>query len=226
MTFLPQQNQRVAGEPRARGRDHRHGQARDRHRRRRHGQRLHRHLARQGGKSVTQLEISRCPPEKENKALWAYRPKLRVSSSQARAPSRVLISTTGFAGSNGKVEKLLYAASTSRSPVPGSEAVVGRSGAVRHGLLGTGGERLVNELELPVVPRGRFKGLDANERDYRVGAAQGVCRRRHPSRSIACRVGHPRGPAGCARHRSLPDGPQRPAAVGLDARNQATMDKA
>jgi hypothetical protein len=39
-------------------------------------------------------------------------------------------------------------------------------------------------------------------------------------------VGHPRGPAGCARHRSLPDGPQRPAAVGLDARNQATMDKA
>ena len=27
---------------------------------------------------------------------------------------------------------------------------------------------VVKELGLPVVPRGRFKGLDANERDYRV----------------------------------------------------------
>ena len=29
---------------------------------------------------------------------------------------------------------------------------------------------VVKELALPVVPRGRFKGLDANERDYRVKA--------------------------------------------------------
>jgi glutamate synthase (NADPH/NADH) small chain len=29
---------------------------------------------------------------------------------------------------------------------------------------------VVRELDLPVVPRGRFKGLDANERDYRVKA--------------------------------------------------------
>ena len=27
---------------------------------------------------------------------------------------------------------------------------------------------VVEELGLPVVPRGRFKGLDANERDYRI----------------------------------------------------------
>ena len=45
MTFLPQQNRRVAGEPAGAGAaDHRQGQARHRHRRRRHGQRLHRHL--------------------------------------------------------------------------------------------------------------------------------------------------------------------------------------
>ena len=80
---------------------------------------------RQGAKSVTQLEIMPMPPEKENKALsWPHWPlKLRVSSSQAEgAKVEYSISTTGFAGKDGKVKKLhLYAASTtrcSRCPVP------------------------------------------------------------------------------------------------------------
>ena len=66
---------------------------------------------RQGALSVTQLEIMPKPPEKEKKALsWPHWPlKLRVSSSQAEgAKVEYSISTTGFAGKNGKVEKLLY----------------------------------------------------------------------------------------------------------------------
>jgi glutamate synthase (NADPH) small chain len=33
---------------------------------------------------------------------------------------------------------------------------------------------VVNELGLTVVPRGRFKGLDASERDYRIKGSQKV----------------------------------------------------
>ena len=54
-------------------------------------------------------------------------------------------------------------------PVPGSEGeldadlvllAMGFSGPVESGML--------QQLGLPVVPRGRFKGLDANEQDYRL----------------------------------------------------------
>jgi glutamate synthase (NADPH/NADH) small chain len=113
------------------------------------------------------------PPEKENKALsWPHWPlKLRVSSSQAEgAKVEYSISTTGFAGSNGKVEKLLYTrVDKALKPVPGSEGelpadlvlfAMGFSGPVEGDV--------IKQLELPVVPRGRFKGLDANERDYRI----------------------------------------------------------
>ena len=129
------------------------------------------------------------PPEKENKALsWPHWPlKLRVSSSQAEgAKVEYSISTTGFAGKDGKVEKLLYTrVDNALKPVPGSEGelpadlvlfAMGFSGPVE--------DDVVKELGLPVVPRGRFKGLDANERDYRVKAAQeGVRGRRHPARA-------------------------------------------
>jgi glutamate synthase (NADPH) small chain len=128
---------------------------------------------RQGAKSVTQLEIMPMPPQKENKALsWPHWPlKLRVSSSQAEgAKVEYSISTTGFAGSDGKVEKLLYArVDGALKPVPGGEGelpadlvlfAMGFSGPVEGDV--------VKELELAVVPRGRFKGLDADERDYRI----------------------------------------------------------
>jgi glutamate synthase (NADPH/NADH) small chain len=130
---------------------------------------------RQGAKSVTQLEIMPMPPEKENKSLsWPHWPlKLRVSSSQAEgAKVEYSISTTGFAGKDGKVEKLLYTrVDSALKPVPGSEGelpadlvlfAMGFSGPVE--------TDLVKELELAVVPRGRFKGLDANEKDYRLKA--------------------------------------------------------
>ena len=128
---------------------------------------------RQGAKSVTQLEIMPMPPEKEDKALsWPHWPlKLRVSTSQAEgAKTEYSISTTGFSGSNGKVEKLHYTRVDAKlQPIPGSEGALpadlvllamGFSGPVETGL--------VQELGLEIVPRGRFKGLDADDRDYRI----------------------------------------------------------
>ena len=128
---------------------------------------------RQGALSVTQLEIMPKPPEKENKDLsWPHWPlKLRVSSSQAEgAKVEYSISTTGFAGRNGKVEKLLFTRVDDKlQPVKGSEGelkadlvlfAMGFSGPIEGDV--------VKELGLEVVPRGRFKGLDANERDYRL----------------------------------------------------------
>ena len=128
---------------------------------------------RQGAKSVTQLEIMPMPPEKEDKALsWPHWPlKLRVSTSQAEgARTEYSISTTGFSGSNGKVERLHYTRVDAKlQPIPGSEGTLpadlvllamGFSGPVETGL--------VQELGLEIVPRGRFKGLDADDRDYRI----------------------------------------------------------
>ena len=128
---------------------------------------------RQGAKSVTQLEIMPRPPEQEMKALsWPHWPlKLRVSSSQAEgATVEYSISTTGFSGSNGRVEKLLYTRVDGQmKPIPGSEGelpadlvlfAMGFSGPIE--------TDVVKQLELAVVPRGRFKGLDATERDYKI----------------------------------------------------------
>jgi glutamate synthase (NADPH/NADH) small chain len=174
MTFLPQQNRRVAGEPPIAGPQL---TAKDQHvvviGGGDTGSDCIGTSFRQGAKSVTQLEIMPMPPENENKALsWPHWPlKLRVSSSQAEgAKVEYSISTTGFAGCNGRVEKLLYTrVDQSLKPVPGSEGelpadlvlfAMGFSGPVE--------SDVIQELGLSVVPRGRFKGLDANERDYRV----------------------------------------------------------
>jgi glutamate synthase (NADPH) small chain len=133
---------------------------------------------RQGAKSVTQLEIMPKPPVRENKELsWPNWPlKLRISSSQAEgAAVEYSVSTTGFSGEGGKVKKLHYTQVDSKlQPVPGSDAALdaelvlfamGFSGPTEGGAIG--------DLGLEVVPRGRFKGLDANERDYKVpGAAK------------------------------------------------------
>ena len=174
MTFLPQQNRRVAGEPPTAGVEI---SAQDRHvvviGGGDTGSDCIGTSFRQGAKSVTQLEIMPTPPDKENKALsWPHWPlKLRISSSQAEgAKVEYSISTTGFAGRNGKVEKLLYTrVDKALKPVPGSEGelpaelvlfAMGFSGPVESDIVG--------ELGLPVVARGRFRGLDANDRDYRV----------------------------------------------------------
>ena len=126
---------------------------------------------RQGAKSVTQLEIMPKPPEKEQKALsWPHWPmKLRISSSQAEgAVTEFSISTTGFAGENGKVAGLEYTRVDAKlQPIPGSAGIL-PAGLVLYAM-GFGGPvegDVIAELKLPVVARGRFKGLDADERTY------------------------------------------------------------
>ena len=134
---------------------------------------------RQGAKSVTQLEIMPMPPEKEMKALsWPHWPlKLRVSSSQAEgAKVEYSISTTGFAGEKGRVRALKYTRVDSKlQPVPGSEGEMPADLVLfAMGFSGPTENDVVKELGLEVVPRGRFKGLDATERDYRVKGRNGL----------------------------------------------------
>ena len=132
---------------------------------------------RQGAKSVTQLEIMPRPPEKEMKALsWPHWPmKLRVSSSQAEgAITEFSISTTGFKGKDGKVAALEYTRVDNKmQPIPGA------AGSFPADLvlfaMGFGGpveSDVIAELKLPVVARGRFKGLDADERSYQTSRAK------------------------------------------------------
>lgn len=128
---------------------------------------------RQGALSVTQLEIMPMPPAKEAKALsWPHWPlKLRISSSQAEgAKTEYSISTTGFSGENGRVTALNYTRVDSKmQPVPGSEdALPADLVLFAMGFAGPVETDVVRDLGLAVVTRGRFKGLDANERDYKL----------------------------------------------------------
>ena len=128
---------------------------------------------RQGAKSVTQLEIMPEPPEKENKALsWPNWPlKLRVSTSQAEgAEIEYSISTTGFSGEDGKVKQLLYTRVDEKlQPIAGSEGSLDADLILlAMGFSGPTEEGLVAELGTGLVNRGRFKGLDANETDYKL----------------------------------------------------------
>ena len=131
---------------------------------------------RQGAKSVTQLEIMPQPPEKENKALsWPHWPlKMRVSSSQAEgAKTEYSISTTGFSGEGGKVKKLNYTrVNANMAPIKGTEGAIDADLVLlAMGFSGPVETDIINELGLPVVARGRFKGLDANDKDYKLSAS-------------------------------------------------------
>jgi len=175
MDFLPQQNRRVSGEKIAKAT--REISAKDKHviviGGGDTGSDCIGTSFRQGAKSVTQLEIMPRPPEMEKKALsWPHWPvKLRISSSQAEGAETIYqISTTGFGGENGKVTKLLFTKVDDKlQPVKGSEGeleadlvlfAMGFSGPVESDVL--------RQLELAPVARGRFKGVDATERDYRL----------------------------------------------------------
>ena len=173
MDFLPQQNRRVSGEAQRPGT--REISAKDKHviviGGGDTGSDCIGTSFRQGARSVTQLEIMPRPPEKELKALsWPHWPlKLRISSSQAEgATTEYSISTTGFSGSNGKVEKLHYTRVDDKlQPIPGTEgALPADLVLLAMGFSGPVQSDIVQELALPVVARGRFKGLDADERDY------------------------------------------------------------
>ena len=173
MQFLPQQNRRVSGEPLKRGTISAKGK----------------HVVvigggdtgsdcigtsfRQGALSVTQLEIMPQPPVKENKALsWPHWPmKLRISSSQAEgAKTEFAINTTGFSGTNGKLDKLHYVHVDGKmQPVAGSQGTLPADLVLlAMGFSGPIESDVVRELGLTPVARGRFKGLDADERSYRV----------------------------------------------------------
>jgi glutamate synthase (NADPH/NADH) small chain len=181
MEFLPQQNRRVSGEVAPAITDAKAILAKDKHviviGGGDTGSDCIGTSFRQGAKSVTQLEIMPMPPKHENKALsWPNWPlKLRISTSQAEgAKVEYSVSTTGFSGSNGKVEKLHYAHVDNKAqPNPGTEAELAADLVLlAMGFAGPVEEGLVNELGLAVVARGRFKGLDANERDYKVPGRQ------------------------------------------------------
>jgi glutamate synthase (NADPH/NADH) small chain len=130
---------------------------------------------RQGAKSVTQLEIMPQPPTKENKALsWPHWPlKLRISSSQAEgAKTEYSISTTHFSGEDGKIKKLHYTrVNANMQPIAGTEGALDADLVLlAMGFSGPIETDVIKELGLPVVARGRFKGLDANDRDYKLAA--------------------------------------------------------
>ena len=178
MEFLPQQNRRVAGERQPAGT--REISAKDKHvvviGGGDTGSDCIGTSFRQGARSVTQLEIMPKPPEKEVKALsWPNWPmKLRISSSQAEgAKTEFSVQTTGFSGEGGKVRKLhLVHVDARMQPIPGTEATLDADLVLfAMGFAGPVESGLVEELALPIVPRGRFKGLDASERDYKLGAS-------------------------------------------------------
>jgi glutamate synthase (NADPH) small chain len=175
MDFLRQQNRRVAGEPQPAGTAEISAEGKnvivigggDT------GSDCIGTSFRQGAKSVTQLEIMPKPPEHENKALsWPHWPlKLRVSSSQAEgAHVEYSVSTTGFSGDNGRVKALNYTKVDNKlQPIPGGEDSLDADLVLfAMGFSGPIEEDILNELALPVVPRGRFKGLEASEEDYRL----------------------------------------------------------
>ncbi len=175
MDFLTQQNRRVAGEPQRPGTKEISAKGK--------------HVIvigggdtgsdcigtsfRQGAKSVTQLEIMPRPPVKENKALsWPHWPlKLRVSSSQAEGANVTYsVSTTGFSGEGGRVTKLNYTQVDSKlAPIPGTEAALDADLVLfAMGFSGPADGGVLSGFGLEPVARGRFKGLDASERDYRL----------------------------------------------------------
>jgi len=175
MDFLPQQNRRVSGERKTEGSDQISAKGK--------------HVVvigggdtgsdcigtsiRQGAKSVTQLEIMPMPPTKENKEMsWPHWPlKLRVSTSQSEgAKTEYSINTTGFGGKKGKLTELKFVKVDSKlQPIAGTEGAMpadlvlfamGFSGPLTQGP--------VDELGLDLVARGRFRGIDATETDYKV----------------------------------------------------------
>ena len=180
MEFLPQQNRRVAGEPVNAGKEilatGKHvvviggGDT---------GSDCIGTSIRQGAKSVTQLEIMPKPPEKELKALsWPHWPlKLRISSSQAEgAKTEYSVQTTHFSGEDGKVKKLHYVHVDSKmQPIPGTEATLDADLVLfAMGFSGPVETDAVSDLGLAIVPRGRFRGVDANERDYKLPGANNL----------------------------------------------------
>jgi glutamate synthase (NADPH/NADH) small chain len=124
---------------------------------------------RQGAVSVAQLEIMPTPPEKENKALtWPNWPlKLRTSSSQAEGAARDFsVATSRFLGDNGEVKELeCIRLDAKMKPVPGTEfRLPADMVLLAMGFLHPVQEGMVQDLGVELDARGNVK---ANELDYR-----------------------------------------------------------
>jgi glutamate synthase (NADPH/NADH) small chain len=168
MTYLPQQNRRVSGEPigdiEAIIAEGKHvvviggGDT---------GSDCIGTAFRQGAVSVTQLEIMPQPPDKENKALtWPHWPlKFRTSSSQAEGAIRdFCVATNRFLG-DGKVERLeCIRLDSQMKPVPGSEFTLPADLVLlAMGFLHPVQEGMIETLGLDLDARGNVR---ANELDY------------------------------------------------------------
>ena len=124
---------------------------------------------RQRAQSVVQLEIMPKPPEKENKAMsWPHWPlKLRTSSSQAEGAERDFsVMTTWFEGDeNGQVKALHCARVDGKMQrVQGSDFKIEADLVLlAMGFVSPVHESLASPLGLDLDPRGNVK---ANEHDY------------------------------------------------------------
>lgn len=170
MEFLPQQNQRVSGEPL--------GDTRPIMATGKHvvvigggdtGSDCIGTAVRHGARSVTQLEILPRPPEKENKALtWPDWPwKLRTSSSHEEGAVREFsVLTQKFSGENGRVTALhcIHVDEKLKS-VPGSEFEIKADLVLlAMGFIHPVHEGLLESLGVTLDPRGNAR---ANTENYR-----------------------------------------------------------
>ena len=170
---------------------------------------------RQGAKSVTNFEIMPQPPEHENKPLtWPLWPlKLRTSSSHEEGVTRdFAVLTTKFTGENGQVKKLHCARADAKfQPIPGTEFELDADLVLlAMGFVHPVHDGMIKALGLELDPRGNVK---ADQLAYADLAAEGVRRRRHAPRPVARGLGDPRRPPVRPRHRQVPDGRDRAAAV-------------
>ena len=168
MTFLPQQNRRVSGEPlgdvdpiSAEGKRVVVIGGGDT------GSDCIGTSFRQGATAVTQLEIMPEPPEQENKAMtWPHWPlKFRTSSSQAEGAARDFsVATSRFLG-EGKVEKLeCVRLDEQMKPIEGSEFTIPADLVfLAMGFLHPVEEGVIADLDVDLDQRGNVK---ANDVDY------------------------------------------------------------
>jgi glutamate synthase (NADPH/NADH) small chain len=129
---------------------------------------------RQGAVSVTQLEILPQPPEKENKALtWPHWPlKLRTSSSQAEGAQRDFsVATQRFLGEDGTLTGLeCIRLDGQLKPMPGTEFTIPADLVLlAMGFVHPVKEGMLKELGLDLDQRGNVKASDL---DYRTSRAK------------------------------------------------------
>ena len=175
MSFLPQQNRVVAGEP--------IGKVEPITARGKHvvvigggdtGSDCIGTSFRQGALSVTQLEIMPAPPEKEAKALtWPHWPlKMRTSSSQAEGAKREFaVATQRFEGEGGEVKRLVCVRLDDKlKEIPDSEfEIPAELVLLAMGFLHPAHDGMIEAMKVEIDARGNVK---ANERDYKTSRAK------------------------------------------------------